>query len=85
MEALTGTGKATMLNERISMHPSLHCLQPIAKLSYQSLILCVPTANFVQRMTFSRCYLLLTLVGPLGLTVYPLGCLKLLLTQLFPA
>ena len=31
MEALTGAGKATMLNERISMHPSLHCLQPIAK------------------------------------------------------
>jgi len=44
-------------------------------------------AYFVQRMTFSRCYLamLLTLVGPLGLTKYPLECLKLLLTQLLPA
>ena len=47
----------------------------------------VYTAYFVQRMTFSRCYLamLLTLVRPLGLTTYPLGCLKLLLTQLLPA
>ena len=87
-EALTGAGKATMFNEVFlqNFNASIPPMSPTdCQNFYISPSLC-PDNLLCSEDDFLKMLLAVdTSVRPLGLTVYPPRCLKLLLTQLLPA